>query len=42
LKQLRHPEVDGSTFLQNTGAFTHYMEQQYKDDHDLIGNHQKA
>jgi len=42
LKQLIHHEVEGSTFLQNTGTFTHYMAQQHKYDHDLIKNHQKT
>jgi hypothetical protein len=42
LKQLSHPEVEGSTFLQNTGTFTHYMAQQPKYDNDLINNHQNT
>jgi len=42
LKQLSHPEVEGSTFLQKNGTFTHNMAQQPKYNHDLINKHQKT
>jgi len=41
LKQLSHSEVEGSTFLQNTGTFTQFTAQQPKYVHNWINNQQE-